>query len=483
MDTDRPYFCNDCMKSFKLKWHLKTHMQTCKGKETDFCLTCDKCESRFSSKRTLAFHVKTCLPGKCYWCEVCNTKFVLYKQLYDHKRKCHTSLECDYCDTTISSQKNMKRHVTKKHKGLTPSRARALEVNKVKLSKPVKSFKCDTCEKTFHDKSTLNRHKKVHTFVCKTCEKVFTSKDDLNKHTRYHDEKADMVKIKKNVVWADELEDVKEISITKIAFNSGTSASIKQMFSSIEAFMPLAANRNKSLKINEFKEAYENVSRKNFDELTFRALLSVYPEAYNVKVSGNILHVKFNGKAKPNDLFERKEGFIDKMNELDEQRPRYIDLIEFEVRKETPYKTAQQTIMENIVKFSDEDDNDDDHLYLEVLESNQKFTSGFERLKNIIENKRIKKERREKKFTQIDWQAQRLDRLARLVHKIFVSEKKTALRVEFLEERLKNSDYSTSTVKSDLERLIKNSNGWLKVWRGWVKKNSSIDATKFVKLF
>ena len=29
-----------------------------------------------------------------------------------------------------------------------------------------------------------------------------------------------MVKIKKNVVWADELEDVKEISITKIAFNT-----------------------------------------------------------------------------------------------------------------------------------------------------------------------------------------------------------------------------------------------------------------------
>ena len=150
---------------------------------------------------------------------------------------------------------------------------------------------------------------------------------------------------------------------------------------------------------------------------------------------------------------------------------------------ETPYKTAKQTIMENIVKFSDEDDNDDDQLYLEVLESNQKFTSGFERLKNLIEIKRIKKERKEKKLAQIDWQAQRLDKLARLVNKIFVSEKKTALRVEFLEERLKNCDYSISTVKSDLERLIRNSNGWLKVWKGWVKKNSSIDASKFVKLF
>ena len=79
MDTDQPYLCNDCMKSFKLKWHLKTHMQTCKGKETEFCPTCDKCERRFCSKRTLALNVKTCLPGKCYCCEVCNTKFVLYK--------------------------------------------------------------------------------------------------------------------------------------------------------------------------------------------------------------------------------------------------------------------------------------------------------------------------------------------------------------------------------------------------------------------
>jgi hypothetical protein len=97
---------------------------------------------------------------------------------------------------------------------------------------------------------------------------------------------------------------------------------------------------------------------------------------------------------------------------------------------------------------------------LEVLESNQKFTSGFERLKNIIEIKSMKKQKREKKMKQIDWQHQRLDRLARLVNQNFVSEKKTALKGEFLEEKLIHSDYSCSTVKSDLERLIQNSNGW-----------------------
>jgi hypothetical protein len=190
--------------------------------------------------------------------------------------------------------------------------------------------------------------------------------------------------------------------------------------------------------------------------------------------------VKLNGKAKPSNLIERKEGFRDKMNELDEKNPRYIDLIEFEDRKETPYKNAKETIVENIVKFTDDDDNDDNHLYLEVLESNQKFTSGFERLKNIIEIKSMKKQKREKKMKQIDWQHQRLDRLARLVNKKKLSEKKTALKGEFLEEKLIHSDYSCSTVKSDLERLIQNSNGWLKVWKGWIKKNSSMDVTNVV---
>jgi hypothetical protein len=69
----------------------------------------------------------------------------------------------------------------------------------------------------------------------------------------------------------------------------------------------------------------------------------------------------------------------------------------------------------------------------------------------------------------IDWQLLRLERLARLVNKIFLSEKKTALKLEFLEEKLIHSDYSCSNIESDLERLIKNSNGWLKTWKGWIK--------------
>ena len=47
-----------------------------------------------------------------------------------------------------------------------------------------------------------------------------------------------MLKEKKKIVLANVLENVKEISTTKLALNSVTSAKIKQMFTSIEAFMP-----------------------------------------------------------------------------------------------------------------------------------------------------------------------------------------------------------------------------------------------------
>ena len=84
--------------------------------------------------------------------------------------------------------------------------------------------------------------------------------------------------MKKNVVWADVLEHVKEISTTKLAFNAGTSATIKQMFTSIESFMPLSANRNRSLKIDEFKDIFQLFKlneQKNHFQLLYLTMLSI----------------------------------------------------------------------------------------------------------------------------------------------------------------------------------------------------------------
>ena len=71
------------------------------------------------------------------------------------------SYKCDYCDIVIDNSRNLKRHIRLKHKGLTPSKAKELEMRE--NSKPVsvekKDFKCEYCGKTFSDKSTLNCHR------------------------------------------------------------------------------------------------------------------------------------------------------------------------------------------------------------------------------------------------------------------------------------------------------------------------------------
>ena len=53
-------------------------------------------------------------------------------------------------------------------------------------SKLESNFKCDECQKCFYDKSTLNRHKKIHIVKCKYCEKHFQSKTKVLEHQVSH---------------------------------------------------------------------------------------------------------------------------------------------------------------------------------------------------------------------------------------------------------------------------------------------------------
>ena len=104
---------------------------------------------------------------------------------------------------------------------------------------------------------------------------------------------------------------------------------------------------------------YEQRSKVTFEESIFRAIISIFPEAFKVELNKNVLHVTFQGGAKPSDVKERKVELTSLMNEMENKKARYIDLVDLpEIRREI-YKTAKETIIDNIIKFDNDDTSQD----------------------------------------------------------------------------------------------------------------------------
>ena len=173
LHSDQKRFtCNQCDHAtstiHRLRFHVKTVHQDAEFK-------CEQCEKMFSTKSNLQTHMVV-HDEKVLSCDKCDFKTKYSNHLRCHK-KIHTGnvLQCQECDYKTPRPNLMRAHV-RAHKG-------------------EKLFTCETCSKSFVEKSGLTRHQRLHSnempFACTVCKFKTKRKDKLKTHVlRIHGEKS-----------------------------------------------------------------------------------------------------------------------------------------------------------------------------------------------------------------------------------------------------------------------------------------------------
>ncbi|KAM8869178.1 uncharacterized protein znf628 isoform 1-T1 [Spinachia spinachia] len=167
--SDHPFQCMDCGKSFRWSSRL-THHQRSHNNERPY--RCNLCPKAFKGSSALLYHQRSHSGDKPYECQECGKAFKRSSLLQVHQ-SVHTGVRnflCPYCPLTFKWSSHYQYHL-RQHTGECP-------------------YPCDTCPKAFKNSSSLRRHKNVHLglkpYTCTVCNKSFTQSTNLRQHMRIH---------------------------------------------------------------------------------------------------------------------------------------------------------------------------------------------------------------------------------------------------------------------------------------------------------
>ncbi|WAR25122.1 ZN251-like protein [Mya arenaria] len=202
-DRKMKFFCEFCQKPFPYHYDYSIHVNRHKKNKTEKCPVCEKLFYVGDLSQHMHIHSEN---RHKHLCDICGEKFAqsgglkshIFFKHEDHPQKEH---KCFLCDSAFLTASLLKQHVKIVHsieRLFTCETCGKSFKQKTKLKRhsavhsDVYPYKCDFtgCEKNFKTKDLLRMHSKRHsgekTHFCETCGKGFYETSDLNLHIRTH---------------------------------------------------------------------------------------------------------------------------------------------------------------------------------------------------------------------------------------------------------------------------------------------------------
>ena len=350
-----------------------------------------------------------------------------------------------------------------------------------------KKHLCLKCQKVFYDKSTLNRHNKSHNilrnkhkltedFSQNTLQEIKFDKNNIRKEQKEKKKK----NIKKKVMWQTNLVHEKIIPVSKVSTKKyDLFSDIIELHAHVDNILLHFKNRCQSLELSQLKSFVESKSKKHFDEIIFRAMLSLVDDGLSFYLQNAKVMIEMVSNEKritPTLLEKRAQLLKDNIAIICTNKDMYIELTDIPNPTKVVKKSAKEFLEEVIVKF------DDDEKVMEE-ELSKKYKLNLECIaKKIQKKKEIKDKRVENMKTyENDSQPKRLCIIARKINSVYIIERKNALPINFIVNKLV-SIKDEEKVMDDIKKLVLITKGWLKFYKTYLLKDKMNDINQICEL-